>query len=48
MIVSSLVMVMFLAIPRVALIYSGLEVTLSRVTPAYSLMNFPPVKIAIS
>jgi hypothetical protein len=48
MMVSSLVMVMFLAIPRVALISSGLVVVLSRVIPAYSLTNLPPVKIAIS
>jgi hypothetical protein len=46
--VSSLVIVMFLAIPKVALISSGELAQFSRVIPAYSLTNFPPVKIAIS
>jgi len=48
MMVSSLVMVMFLAVPRVNLTSSAELELLSRVTPASSLMNLPPVKIAIS
>jgi len=42
------VIVIFLAIPKVALIYSAELAQFSRVTPAYSLTNLPPVKMAIS
>jgi len=41
-------MVTFLATPRVAFIYSGFSEVLSSVVPVYSLMNLPPVKIAMS
>lgn len=46
--VSSLVMVIFLAVPRVALISSGVERAFSSVTPASSERNLPPVKMAMS
>lgn len=48
MVVSSLVIVTFLAIPRVAWIDSGFYPLLSREIPVYYVMNCPPVTIEMS
>lgn len=45
---SSFVIVTLLATPSVALISSGFSELFYMVTPVYSLMNLPPVKMAIS
>jgi len=48
MVVSSFVIVIFLAKPRVAWILSGVYPFLSREIPAYSATYWPPVTTAIS